>query len=183
MPKEEEATTGHNLAALMRTIARYKTLETALYMTDKYAHFIDYCAAQVPYTTIPHTLVVRATTGITRPDKRAIAQFTSALSRVRDKLLATYGRDLVPDRGNGVRGTVDQADRVRTHHATLKKRAVTATAKAMAHAGTIKVNEISDPQVKKNFLAGKKELGLMSEISERMARLALPSPKKEGEST
>lgn len=170
-----------SLAALMKKIGKYKTLETAPSMVDRYAHFIDYCSREVPYAIIPYALAVRMTTGITRPDTKAVDHFRGAITRTRVKLLAVYNRDLlVPAKSGGVRGTVTEDDRVVTYNDKLKDRVVTATGRAMEHSNTINPNKISNPAIKRRFLDGNRELGLMSSITQRMAKLAAPKGGNSG---
>lgn len=164
----------------LTVIARYEQLKDASSRISKAAHFLDFCAKEMPGQTVAWNLIARAIGGLGRTPGAGSEDVRSLQGRstsIRNKLMKDYGRGLDTVPGVGARATVDDDDLADTQYHKQVVRIAGAQAAAAKTATHINPSRMKKADLKGWFVNSSKALGEMN-AEKRLERL-LPAKKEE----
>lgn len=146
-------------------------------LVGKLAHFLDWCAAKLPYVPIAHGLAARAVFGLTRTPKITsveVEMIVGAAGRVRIKLMADYHRGLVTAKALGIRATVDDDDLAATQLRSNVQRVVSATESTAKTRELIKTSNMRNDKNRRWVEQGVTPMLKDMNLDARLAKLLPP---------
>jgi hypothetical protein len=158
--------------------------ETNLQLTiaQRVAHFLDWAVKFRPYEFIAYNELTREVLGYNhtpRPNHQDVTLVKGAVSRSKKILFEQYHRDQLSKRSVGVRATVDANDRVIKGLTIKAENLQRAAAQFKNSAADINPAEVTDPEAKRWFTHGVKQLCSTIGDPSWQKQLTPPAPDEE----
>lgn len=163
-------------------------LDTTMKIPARVAHFLDFAADKWPHRPIPYNVLLMFVMGYDRVPSMTdsdINHLKNSMQRAKKVLHETYNRGLIPERGLGVRASVDADDRTEHELIPAGKRLESAGTKFVAIRSSIDPSEFSNTEHGRALKGYHSKSGAVArqfrEGSESIRALLPPITKPEGE--
>jgi hypothetical protein len=165
------------VASPMNFIREYRP-EPGTY-AERLAAFLFSAREKLPYRFIDVPNCAKIALGLSKvpgENSKDLSRFKSVLSSANTKMIKLYGCEIVSDRLDGLRATVDTDDLVETKHRKKRRRVKLAVASLKVTDDLIDPSKLKSPELKKELNASRRSLAALDSA---LAGLPLLPPKKE----
>lgn len=131
---------------------------------ERLAAFLDAARKALPYRFFDVAVCAKIALGLSKvpgPKSRDMDRFNSLKSSANTKLMKLYGCEIVSDRVDGLRASVDGEDLGETNHRKKRRRIKLAVANLKTTDNLIDIATVKNPELKRELLDSRKAIKLL----------------------